>query len=77
MFASKTLVEHGARGLIGFGGIVAAVIVGRQPGGVALAASLALAVFSLVAFRGCPVCWTIGAAETIRHRLKANQRDQG
>ena len=31
-------------------------------------ASLLAALLALVAMRGCPVCWTIGLAETIRQR---------
>ena len=31
-------------------------------------ASLLAGLLALVAMRGCPVCWTIGLAETIRQR---------
>ena len=68
MFASSTLIGHVLRGLIGLGAIVTAILIGRQPGAVALILSLSLALISLVALRGCPVCWTIGLIETIRAR---------
>ena len=69
MFASKSLVEHALRGVIGVSAIVAAVVVGRVPGGVAVVASLGLAAIALVAFRGCPICWTIGMVETMHQRF--------
>lgn len=69
MFASKSLFEHVLRGVIGIGAIVAAIVIGRETGAVALMASLALAGVALVAFRGCPVCWTIGMFETARNRF--------
>ena len=69
MFASKSLFEHALRGVIGIGAILAAIAIGRETGVIALIASLALAAVALVAFRGCPVCWTIGMFETVRKRL--------
>jgi hypothetical protein len=69
MFASKSLVEHALRGVIGVSAIVAAVFVGRASGGVAVVASLVLAAIALVAFRGCPICWTIGMVETMHQRF--------
>ena len=69
MFASKSLVEHAIRGVIGLSAIAAAIIVGRQQGVAPLFASLALAAVALVAFRGCPICWTIGMFETARNRF--------
>ena len=71
MFASKTLIEHGLRGVVGIAAISAAIILGRESGGAAVAGSLALAGVALVAFRGCPVCWTIGMIETARNRFRA------
>lgn len=66
LFASRSLLEHGLRGLVGIGGITAAVALGGQPGPLAAVASLALGVLALLAFRGCPICWTIGLVETVR-----------
>ena len=73
MFASKSLVEHALRGLIGVSTIAAAIHVARAPGGVAVVASLGLAAIALVAFRGCPICWTIGMVETMRHQFRAHK----
>ena len=75
MFASKSLLEHVVRGLIGFATILAAISVGRETGVAALLASLGLAAVALVAFRGCPVCWTIGMFETARNRFKPNDAE--
>ena len=69
MFASKTLLEHGARGAVGIGAIISAVLIGQMPGPFAVGASLALAAIALMAFRGCPICWTIGMVETLRNRF--------
>ena len=69
MFASKSLVEHALRGVIGLSAISAAIVIGRETGVTALIASLALAAVALVSFRGCPVCWTIGMVETARSRF--------
>ena len=69
MSASKSLVEHAMRGVIGLSAIAAAIIVGREQGVAALFASLALAAVALLAFRGCPICWTIGIFETARNRF--------
>ncbi len=56
MFASKTLIEHVSRGAVGIGALCHAVAIAElHP-----FASLAWGALVLVAFRGCPVCWTIG-----------------
>lgn len=68
MFASKTFTEHLARGGLGIALIVAAVLVGRNGGVAATAASVVLGVTSLVALRGCPMCWTTGLVKMIRAR---------
>ncbi len=66
-FAGKSVPRHLARGLIGFGLIIGSIALTPLLGPVALAA----APFGLVALRGCPVCWTIGLAQTIsRGRLQ-------
>ncbi|TPG16453.1 hypothetical protein EAH87_14595 [Sphingomonas koreensis] len=66
MFASKSPIEHCVRGVVGIAAIAAAIFLGRAPGAVAIAGSLALSVVALVAFRGCPVCWTIGMGNWFR-----------
>ena len=60
MFASNGLVEHLARGVVGIIALSYAMSV-SAPHPVW---SLALAGVSLLAFRGCPICWTIGLVET-------------
>ena len=62
MFASKTLTEHILRGLAGIGALWSAVAIAEShPWG-----SLALGALVLLAFRGCPICWSIGLFETAR-----------
>ena len=76
MFASQTLVEHILRGAIGIGALwYAVVIAATHPWG-----SLALGALVLLAFRGCPVCWTIGLFEASnqqwRRRQTLNRRNE-
>jgi hypothetical protein len=60
MFASSGLVEHLVRGVVGICALDYSIsISARHP-----VYSLALAGVSLLAFRGCPTCWTIGFVET-------------
>jgi hypothetical protein len=60
IFASNTLTEHVLRGAAGLSALwLAVAIAADRPW-----ASLALGVVVLVAFRGCPICWTIGLFET-------------
>ncbi len=64
-FASKTLAEHLARGAIGAGAISLAIMAGGVEGvWWALPAALGLGAAALIAFRGCPICWTAGLVET-------------
>jgi hypothetical protein len=67
-FASKTFIEHIARGAAGIGALTYAVrLSSSHP-----LASLGLGIFMLLAFRGCPICWTIGLVETVyRHARPA------
>ena len=61
MFASKSLLEHILRGVVGIGALWGAVaIAASHP-----LSSLALGAVVLLAFRGCPICWTIGLFETV------------
>lgn len=60
MFASRSVTEHLVRGVVGLVLIVAALAyAGTTPW------SLLLAVPALVAWRGCPTCWTLGLMATI------------
>ena len=64
LFATQTLTGHVIRGAAAFALLYLAI--GQQhfhP-----VASLLAGLLALVAMRGCPVCWTIGLAETIRRR---------
>ncbi len=61
-FASKSLWEHLARGAAGVTAFVLSMrIIGQHP-----LAGLGLIACMIVAFRGCPVCWTVGLIDTIR-----------
>ena len=66
MFASNTLLEHSLRGAVGIAALWYAVtIAASHPLG-----SLALGALALLAFRGCPICWTIGLVETASQRWR-------
>lgn len=60
MFASRSVVVHVARGLVGLLLVV---------GGLALTTSsawgLLLVPVGVVAWRGCPTCWTLGLIATV------------
>ncbi|WP_437923471.1 hypothetical protein WMF37_31140 [Sorangium sp. So ce291] len=72
MFASKSLVEHVARGLLGFGALTAsALLAPTSPW-----AALALLPVALVALRGCPLCWTLGLIQTVMARARG-ERPEG
>ncbi len=61
-FASRTLTEHLLRGVLGFGSVGGAYMIAEtHPLG-----ALGLIVLMLVAFRGCPMCWTIGLLGSAR-----------
>ena len=70
MFASKSVVEHVARGVVGFGALAAAIVLAGDSGWGPAVGSTALALFALVALRGCPMCWSIGMAETVYRWLQ-------
>ncbi len=58
--ASKTMTMHLVRGAVGFGSLWGAFqIVGTHPLG-----AVGLGLLMLVAFRGCPMCWTMGLSGT-------------
>ncbi|MGW3076296.1 MULTISPECIES: hypothetical protein [unclassified Kitasatospora] len=71
-FASRSLLEHVVRGVVGFGALVGSVAVIPVVGPVALT----LLPVGLFALRGCPTCWTIGLMQTIsRGRLQRSCGD--
>lgn len=61
MFGSRTLLEHLLRGIAGIGILMIADAIAATYPAIWLLA-LPLVVF---AFRGCPICWTVGLAETV------------
>jgi hypothetical protein len=60
-FASASLARHLIRGAVGFGliGLALALTPSVGPG------ALMLALFGMVALRGCPTCWIAGLIATI------------
>ena len=69
MFASESLIGHLLRGGIGMGLLVWAIQ--HQTQG---ALSWAAALGALLAFRGCPMCWTIGLVESVMQKIKPPQK---
>jgi hypothetical protein len=64
LFATRTVTGHVIRGAAAFALLYLAI--GQQhfhP-----VASVLAGLLAVVAMRGCPVCWTIGLAETIQQR---------
>ena len=66
MFASNGLVELLLRGIVGICALNYGISISEQHP----VYSLALAGVSLLAFRGCPTCWTIGLVETTYRQFK-------
>ena len=64
LFATQTLTGHGIRGAVA----IALLYLAIEQQHSHPVASLLAGLLALVAMRGCPVCWTIGLAETIRQR---------
>lgn len=65
MFASPTLAEHIVRGIVGVGALIGAVVFASSGW-----PSLILVALGLAALRGCPMCWTIGLAQTLWARVR-------
>ncbi len=63
-FATRTLTGHVIRGAVAYALFYLAI---EQQHVHPVTSSLA-GLLALVVMRGCPVCWTIGLAETIRQR---------
>jgi hypothetical protein len=66
MFASKSVGEHLLRGAVGVGTLLLAV----SSSGAHVWMSLAALPVALIAFRGCPTCWTMGLVETVAARVR-------
>ena len=69
MFASKTIAGHLARGVIA--ATLIAWALAHQSSDPAIAAIAGLG--SLVAMRGCPLCWTAGLFETVVESIRARR----
>jgi hypothetical protein len=65
MFASRSLPEHLARGIVGLGALVAAAPLAPLHPWLAFAALP----IGLLALRGCPTCWLIGLVQTVAPRF--------
>jgi hypothetical protein len=61
VYASRSLVEHLARGLFGFGALIGAFLMTTH--GALL--PIALLIAGIVLLRGCPTCWMVGLVETV------------
>jgi hypothetical protein len=68
LFASESLFWHLLRGGVAAVLLRWAIEHQAQP-----TLSLLAAAGALVAFRGCPICWTVGLIETIVHRILAKR----
>lgn len=69
MFASSSLTEHVARGVLGLVLVVVSIAyAGSHPW-----ALLGL-VPAAVAWRGCPTCWALGLAATLRGAVSSRPR---
>jgi fatty acid desaturase len=70
-FASRSLPEHLARGVVGFGAFIVAGTLAAMIGAWwTMPIALGLVAVALVAFRGCPLCWTFGLFATFRNRAR-------
>jgi hypothetical protein len=65
-FASESLPGHLIRGSVAVALLVWAV---QHQGGLPTLSILA-GIGALIAFRGCPVCWTVGLVETVTQKLR-------
>jgi hypothetical protein len=71
VFASKGVAEHLARGAIGIGAFAACVYFAASHPWLAIV----LVPVALVALRGCPMCWTVGLAQTLAARARGEPAD--
>jgi hypothetical protein len=72
-FCSRSVTRHLLRGLAGILLVVWALANGADHPVFAIAAG----VTAILAWRGCPMCWTIGLVETMARRLKAGRTSSG
>lgn len=62
---SNPTFQHLARGVVGFGALIAAVLLSAHHPWTALV----LVPLALIALRGCPACWLMGLAATLTNGL--------
>jgi len=72
-FCSRTVSRHLLRGLAGLLLVAWALTNATAHPVLAVAAGLT----AILAWRGCPTCWTIGLIETVVHRFKARRTSSG
>lgn len=65
MFASRTILEHLIRGVVGFASILLVLLFTRHFRLPELLISLALIGLAIFAWRGCPMCWFTGLFDTV------------
>jgi hypothetical protein len=66
LFASESLLAHLLRGVVAAGLLWWAFSHQDSDGMLSLLAGVG----ALVAFRGCPMCWTVGLIETISQKIR-------
>ncbi len=66
VFATATLTGHLVRGAVAFALLAWAMGMSADHPMLALLAGVG----ALVAFRGCPMCWTVGLFETLAQKLR-------
>jgi hypothetical protein len=72
LYASKSIIEHLFRGVVGFGGVAGAIWFASASIPMATLGVIASSSVAFVAFRGCPICWTVGLVNTLLNtKLKA------
>lgn len=72
MFASRGILEHLGRGVVGIGSLTfCALFASAHPW-----LSLAFIPLGVVALRGCPMCWTVGLVQTIAAKLQRKSTDE-
>ncbi len=64
-FSSKSVIEHLLPGALGLAGILFAIKLGSERPVV----SVVLVLGSLLAFRGCPMCWVAGLFGTLQQKF--------
>jgi hypothetical protein len=71
MFGSRTITHHLVRGLIGAGAVTWMLFESEVHPWLSL---MAIPV-ALLAFRGCPMCWTLGLVETVIAKIRGKPID--